>query len=103
MEEHMILVAGTIKYQPGAIAKLKPAMQKMVAATRKEDGCINYDFAVDITEPDTLILFERWRDRPAIEAHFQTSHMAEWRKAGEAAGPAERNISLWTVDDGRKL
>ena len=99
----MILVAGTIKYQPGAIERLKPAMQKMVAATRKEDGCINYDFAVDVTAPDTLILFERWRDQAALQAHFQTAHMAEWRKAGEAAGPAERSITAWTVDEGRKL
>ena len=99
----MILVAGTIKYQPGAIERLKSAMQKMVAATRQEDGCINYDFAVDVADPDTLIIFERWRDRQALEAHFQTTHMAAWRKAGEAAGPVERNISLWAVDEGRKL
>ena len=99
----MILVAGTIKYQPGAIERLKSAMQKMVGATRKEDGCINYDFAVDVTDPNTLILFERWRDQAALQAHFQTAHMAEWRKAGEAAGPTERNITVWTVDEGRKL
>ena len=99
----MILVAGAIKYQPGAIEKLKPDMQKMVAATRKEDGCINYDFAVDVSDPNTLIIFERWRDQKALEAHFQSAHMAEWRKAGAAAGPVERNLSAWTVEEGRKL
>lgn len=99
----MILVAGTIKYQPGIIQKLKADMQKVVAATRREDGCINYDFAVDVTQPDTLIIFERWRDQKALDAHFQSAHMAEWRKAGAAAGPAERNLSVWTVDEGRKL
>ena len=99
----MILVAGTVKYQPGAIEKLKSDMQKVVAATRKEDGCINYDFAVDISDPTTLIIFERWRDQKALEAHLQSTHVAAWRKAGAAAGAVERNLSVWTVDEGRKL
>ena len=99
----MILVAGTVKYQPGAIEKLKGDMKKVVAATRKEDGCINYDFAVDVTDPNTLIIFERWRDQKALDSHIQSAHVIEWRKAGAAAGPAERNLSVWTVDEGRKL
>ena len=99
----MILVAGTIKYQRGTIEKLKADMQKMVVATRKEDGCINYDFAVDVTAPDTLIIFERWRDQKALDTHIQSAHVAEWRKAGAEVGPAERNLSVWTVEEGRKL
>ena len=99
----MILVAGTVKYQAGAIAKLKTAMQTVVAATRREDGCINYDFAVDVTAPDTLIIFERWRDQKALDTHIQSAHVAEWRKAGAEVGPAERNLSVWTVEEGRKL
>lgn len=99
----MILVAGYTKYQPGMIEKLKGAMRKVVEATRKEDGCINYDFAVDITDPTILIVFERWRDQKALDGHIGSAHVAEWRKAGAEAGPMERNLSVWTVDEGRKL
>ncbi len=99
----MILVAGTVKFQPGAIEKLKNAMQKVVEATRKEDGCINYDFAVDVTNPTKLIVFERWRDQKALDAHLQSAHLLEWREAGAEAGPAERNLSVWTVEEGKKL
>jgi quinol monooxygenase YgiN len=99
----MILIAGYVKYQPGAIEKLKSEMLKMVSATRAEDGCINYDFCVDITDPAKLIVFERWRDQKALDGHINSKHMAEWRKAGAAAGPAERNLSLWEVSEGRKL
>ena len=99
----MILVAGTVKYQPGAIEKLKDAMRKVVEATRKEAGCINYDFAVDVTDPTKLIIFERWRDQKALDGHIASAHVAEWRKAGAEAGPVERNLSVWTVEEGKKL
>jgi quinol monooxygenase YgiN len=99
----MILIAGFVKYAPGAIEKLKGEMLKMVAATRAENGCINYDFAVDVSDPTKLIVFERWRDQKALEGHMSSAHMAAWRKAGAGAGPAERNLAIWEVGEGKTL
>lgn len=99
----MILVAGSLKYAPGAIQALRDEMQKFVEATRREDGCINYDLAIDTSDPTRLILFERWRDQKALDGHFNSPHMAAWRKAIAAAGPVERDLSVWEVTEGRKL
>ncbi len=99
----MILLAGSLRYPPGAIQLLKDEMQKVVEATRREDGCINYDFALDISDPTRLIVFERWRDQAALDGHFKSPHMAAWIKAGAAAGPVERDLSVWEVNEGRKL
>lgn len=99
----MILVAGSLKYAPGAIPMLEDAMQKVVQATRREDGCINYDFAIDVSDPTRLIVFERWRDQKALDGHIDSPHIAEWRKAGATAGPVERDLFVWEVSEGRKL
>jgi quinol monooxygenase YgiN len=99
----MILVAGSLKYAPGAIQELQDEMQRFVEATRREDGCINYDLAIDTSDPTRLILFERWRDQTALDGHFNAPHMAAWRKAMAAAGPVERDLSVWEVNEGRKL
>ena len=99
----MILVAGSLQYAPGAIQALRQDMQKFVEATRREDGCINYDLAVDTSDPNRLILFERWRDQMALDAHFKSAHMSAWRQVVTAAGPVDRDLSVWEVDEGRKL
>ena len=99
----MILIAGFLKYPPGGIDKLKDDMHMVVKATRSEDGCINYDFAVDLVDPTRLIIFERWRDQKALDGHIGSPHIAAWRAAGAAAGPAERHLSVWEVGEGREL
>jgi quinol monooxygenase YgiN len=99
----LILIAGVLKYPPGALETLKDEMRKVVEATRTEDGCINYDFAVDVSDPTRLIIFERWRDRKALESHLGSQHVSEWRTAAAAVGPLERDLSVWEVDRGRPL
>lgn len=99
----MILIAGFLKYPPGGIDMLSEAMHTVVEATRREDGCINFDFAVDIADPTRLIVFERWRDQKALDGHIGSPHFAAWRAAGAAAGPAERHLSVWEVEEGRAL
>lgn len=99
----MILVAGSLTYAPGAIQGLRDEMLRFVEATRREDGCINYDLGIDTSDPTRLILFERWRDQKALDRHFSSPHMAEWRKAVAAAGPVERDLSVWEVNEGRVL
>jgi len=102
-EGTLILIAGFLKYPPGGIEKLKDEMRTVVEATRREDGCINYDFAVDVADPTRLIVFERWRDQKSLDGHIKSPHIASWRAAGAATGPAERHLSVWEVGEGRAL
>jgi quinol monooxygenase YgiN len=99
----LILIAGYLKYPPGALDGLKAEMRKVVEATRLEDGCINYDFAVDISDPSRLIVFERWRDQEALDGHVQSQHLKAWRAAGASVGPVERHLLVWDVGGGREL
>jgi len=65
----LILVTGHISVSPEKVAELRPHIQALVAATRKEDGCLLYAFAEDINDPGTIRIVERWRDWAALEAH----------------------------------
>lgn len=102
-EGTLILIAGFLRYPPGGIHRLRDEMHRVVEATRLEDGCINYDFAVDIADPTRLIVFERWRDQEALDGHVRSPHLAAWRAAGAAAGPVERHLTVWEVEKGRAL
>jgi quinol monooxygenase YgiN len=99
----MILLAGYVKYPPGAVEQLRPAMQRVMAATRAEPGCINYDFAIDVADPDRLLIYEKWHDRAALDRHGASAHVAQWRKAGAGYPALDRNLVVWEVGEGRPL
>ncbi|MBY6014497.1 antibiotic biosynthesis monooxygenase [Qipengyuania gaetbuli] len=99
----MIQINGTIKLGKPMDAATRKAMVEMVRASRAEDGCLDYAFAEDLADPDTLILFERWRDRDALAAHGQSAHMAEFRGVMAANPPVSREIRVYETDEGEPL
>jgi quinol monooxygenase YgiN len=98
-----ILVAGTVRVPPSNLEAFRPHMEKMLAASRGEDGCLTYSYAVDVAEPGLIRVFEAWRDQGALDAHFATPHMAAWRAAWPQFGVGERRLSLYEVAAERPL
>lgn len=102
----MIQINGTITLAPGTIAgnpDTVEAIKVMVAASRAEDGCLTYTFAQDLSDPDTIIIYERWRDQEALAAHGQSAHMAEFQKVMAANPPVGRDLRIYHTDDGNPL
>jgi quinol monooxygenase YgiN len=98
-----VVIAGTVRVPPENLTRFKPHMEKMLAASRAEDGCLVYSYAVDVLEPGLVRVFEAWRDQAALEAHFQAPHMAEWRAAWPEFGVSDRRLSLYEVASERPL
>nr|WP_247712107.1 putative quinol monooxygenase [Qipengyuania qiaonensis] len=79
------------------------AAVRMMQASRAEDGCIDYIFARDLADPNTLVVLERWRDRDALEAHGNSAHMAEFRKLMAANPPKSSELRIYETDEGQPL
>lgn len=71
----MIIVTGAVRFGNGEIERLRGALVRNVEASRKEEGCEAYSYAVDLTEPGLLRITEMWRDEAAVDAH--TKKLAE--------------------------
>jgi len=102
----MIQINGTITLAPGTIADnpdTVEAIKTMVAASRAEDGCHTYTFAQDLSDPDSIIIYERWRDQDALAAHGASAHMAEFQKVMAANPPVGRDLRMYETDDGKPL
>jgi quinol monooxygenase YgiN len=98
-----VVIAGTFRVPPQNLAAFKPHMETMLAASRAEDGCLVYSYAVDVVDSGLIRVFEAWRDQAAIEAHMKAPHMAQWRAAWPAAGAGERNLTLYETAAERAL
>ncbi len=93
----MLIVAGTVRLKPGTAERVRPHMDKMLAGSRAEPGCITYSYAYDVQDPELIRVFEEWQSKEDLDAHFQTLHMAEWRAALGDVGIVERNIKAYTI------
>ena len=73
----MIIVTGQVRFGEGEIERLRGTLQRTIEATRNEDGCEHYSYAVDLADPSLLHISEQWRDEIAIDAHMGSPHIAE--------------------------
>ncbi len=74
-------------------------MQKVIAASRKEAGCLEYSYAEDILDPGLIHITERWADQVAFDDHFASNHLAEWCGAWKNLGICDRKLSIYEVGE----
>ncbi len=99
----MILIVGTVRIPSGTIDAARPAMEKMLAASRAEAGCVRYSYALDVLDEGLVHVSEAWANRDALTAHFHTPHMAEWRAAFAGMGVTDRDLRLYETDEGESI
>ncbi len=64
---------------PGKADELKRELIALVAPTRAEKGCIQYDLHQDEANSNLFVFFEKWDSKAAHAAHDNTSHVAHIR------------------------
>ncbi|WBY17805.1 putative quinol monooxygenase [Erythrobacteraceae bacterium WH01K] len=89
----MIQINGTLTLAPGTLADSPATL----------DGCIAYTFPQDLTDPDSIVIVERWRDGDALAAHGASAHMAEFQKAMAEHPPLSRDLTMYETDDGKPI
>lgn len=69
-------------------------MRDVVAESRKETGCIQYDFVENLQNPLSFCVVETWASQKAIDEHNATPHFA---RLGEffASHKAKVDIKLF--------
>lgn len=80
----MLTVIAFVKSKPGKEKELEELLLKLVASTRQEAGCLNYDLHRHLDKPSYFAFYENWVNMAALEQHRTTAHIKEFRaKAGE--------------------
>jgi quinol monooxygenase YgiN len=94
----VILVSGRFRLPLDRVAEARPAMAKVIAASRAEPGCRDYSYAEDVTEPGLFRVHEGWDSLEALQAHFATAHMKEWQSVRETLGFHDREVVAHHTD-----
>lgn len=48
--------------------------KELVAETRKEEGCAQYDLAQALESPELIVILESWESQETLAAHSASEH-----------------------------
>jgi quinol monooxygenase YgiN len=71
----IVTVVATFEAKPGKETELKKVLTALVAPTRQEAGCINYDLHQSADEPGKFLFHENWTSKELLDAHLQSAHI----------------------------
>ena len=83
----MIVVGGVFEVDPTEREAFIADRVAMIRRSRAEGGCLEYTFAPDPIEPGRVVLYERWTDQAALDAH-----LAALRSDPPSPGAADQGV-----------
>jgi len=90
-----VTVVATFEARPGRAEELKEVLLALVAPTRQETGCLNYDLHVSPDNPARFLFHENWASRTLLDEHLQSPHFkAAFPRMSELCAAAPE-IKFW--------
>lgn len=83
-----------LRSKEGQHLLLEAEIRALIAPTRREEGCLQYDLHHSIDQPSLFLLHEVWATRAHHTAHTKTPHFLRW-DARKDSLLASRDVSFW--------
>ena len=95
----MIVITGEIELHPEDVWPATYHAARMMQASAAEDGCVCYRFYADLLNPRRFRIYEEWLDEAALEAHFNSTHMAKFQEVLKGLRVLERSVKRFEVSE----
>jgi quinol monooxygenase YgiN len=76
-----LTVVAKVVAKKESVESVKSELLKLIASTRKEDGCIDYRLQQDNNDPALFIFYENWESAACLGKHINTDHYKAYVKA----------------------
>jgi quinol monooxygenase YgiN len=90
-EVEKVTVLAYAEVKAGLEEQFLAEIPALVAATRAEAACLNYDFHRAVDEPNKFMFYENWTSLAGLQEHARSEHIQRFRAkiAGLLARPIE--------------
>ena len=93
----MLIVVAEVGIEEGSVDGVRDALRTMETETLKESGCDTYAFSIDVSDPTTMRIIERWESEEALAAHFKAPHMAAFQAKVPEFGVKDMKVQKYEV------
>lgn len=95
MNNEVLTLVVMFQARPGKENELRNALTGVLAPTRKEAGCLNYDLHISPDDPAKLMIHENWASKAHHQAHHHSPHIqALLPRLEELCSPSPQ-VTVW--------
>ncbi len=69
-----LVIIAKVVAKKEAVQSVRSELLKLIAPTRKEDGCLDYSLHQDNDNPAVFIFYETWESPAHLEKHMNSDH-----------------------------
>lgn len=80
-----------------ASERVKQECLALVAPSRAEEGCLNYDLHQSVKDKTLFVFYENWASREALERHLETAHSLRFDEQTRGLLAQETEITFWEM------
>ena len=73
----MLTLIARYRTREGTSDEVAAVLSRHVAATRREPGCVGFTVLRSLEDPDRFLLYERYLDEEAFQAHRASPHFRD--------------------------
>ena len=78
-------------------AEIAEILRQLATASRQEPGCVTYIPHQVEGDPDSVVIYEQYRDEAALAAHNESAHFKQYAVGGLYQKMRERNRENWVA------
>jgi quinol monooxygenase YgiN len=97
MANGKVTVVARIKSKPGMEENVREKLMSLVAPTRAEAGCINYDLHRSMDDGSLFLFYENWASKDDLDKHLEMPYLKAWREEAKDFCAAPTEITLWEM------
>ena len=75
---HKVTVVARVRAKPEHAAEVRQELLRLLAPTRAEKGCINYDMHESVSDPNDYLFYENWESEQDLQNHLAAPHLQRW-------------------------
>lgn len=94
-----LTVVARLKAKPGMEERVKQELVKLLAPTRVEKGCINYDMHQAVNDKALFLFYETWESEEDLQKHLESPHIQAWFKLSQELLAEPIEITRWKKVD----
>ena len=88
----MVSFAVRLKFAPEDRADVAETLRQLATASRQEPGCVSYIPHQVEDDPDTVLIYEQYKDAQALAAHRDSDHFKKHAVGGLYQKMRERSM-----------
>jgi quinol monooxygenase YgiN len=88
----MISFTVRMTFRPEDREEIEQILRELTRLSRQEPGCVSYVPHRVESEPETIVIYEQYKDEAAVEHHRATPHFATFAIGGLYQKMLERSV-----------